>query len=163
MGRVTRSPLLDLSGAVPAEGCDDGVALHYGDPLREQRTLTEAVGVVDRSHRGVVSVPGADRLSWLHDLTSQHVRGLPDGRGTEALLLSPRGHVEHHMVLAELGGSTWLDVEPGTASALVAFLESMRFMLRVDPTDTTPSEALLSLVGPGCTETLVALGNAATS
>lgn len=158
MGGVTRSPLLDLPGAVPAEGPDEGVALHYGDPLREQRRLTEAVGVVDRSHRGVISVPGTDRLSWLHSLTSQHLSDLSDGRGTEALVLSPHGHVEHHMVVAELAGSTWLDVEPGTSAALAAFLDRMRFMLRVDPSDTTASEALLSLVGPGTSVVLAALG-----
>lgn len=158
MGGVTRSPLLDLPGAVPADGVDDGVALHYGDPLREQRALTERVGVVDRSHRGIVVVPGADRLSWLHSLTSQHLSGLPDGRGTEALLLSPHGHVEHHMVVADLDGETWLDVEPGTAPALVAFLDRMRFMLRVDPTDRSDRCAVLTLVGPGTQGVLTALG-----
>lgn len=37
-------------------GPDAGVAAHYGDPMREQRTLVESVGLVDRSHRGVVAV-----------------------------------------------------------------------------------------------------------
>ncbi|HEX5741127.1 MAG TPA: folate-binding protein, partial [Pilimelia sp.] len=31
------------------------VAAHYGDPVREQRTLAGAVGLVDRSHRGVLA------------------------------------------------------------------------------------------------------------
>ena len=64
-------------------------------------------------------VPGADRLSWLHSLTSQHLERLADATGTEALVLSPAGHVEHHLVLADLGGTTWADVEPGTGAALL--------------------------------------------
>ena len=79
------------------------VAAHYGDPLREQRRLAEGAGLVDRSDRDVLAVPGADRLTWLHSLTSQHLDRLGDATGTEALVLSPQGHVEHHVVLAELG------------------------------------------------------------
>lgn len=145
---MTRSPLLDLPAAVAAEGRDEGVAAHYGDPFREQRTLAERVGLVDRSHRGVLAVPGPDRLSWLHSLTTQHLERLPAGRGTEALVLSPHGHVEHHLLVAEVGDTTWLDVEPGTAGELLAFLEKMRFMLRVEPAEVTAEWAVLSLVGP---------------
>ena len=35
-------------------------------------------------------------------------------RGSEALVLSPQGHVEHHLVVAERGGTTWADVAPGS-------------------------------------------------
>ncbi|MEJ7708047.1 MAG: hypothetical protein WKF82_12730 [Nocardioidaceae bacterium] len=39
MLRVTfRSPCLALPGAVEADGVDAGVAAHYGDPLREQKS-----------------------------------------------------------------------------------------------------------------------------
>jgi folate-binding protein YgfZ len=143
---MTASPLLALPGAVHTEG--GTVPAHYGDPLREQRALAEGAGLVDRSDRDVLAVPGSDRLSWLHDLTSQHLQRLADGTGTEALVLSPQGHVEHHLVLADLGGTTWADVEPGTGGALHGFLDRMRFMLRVEPALVTEAWAVLSLVGP---------------
>jgi tRNA-modifying protein YgfZ len=150
------SPLLSRPGAVVVEG--GAIAAHYGDPLREQRLLAEGAGLVDRSDRDVLVVPGADRLSWLHSLTSQHLERLADGSGSEALVLSPNGHVEHHLVLAELGGTTWADVEPGTGSALHAFLEKMRFLLRVEPKLVTDQWAVLSLVGPQVAEILTAAG-----
>jgi folate-binding protein YgfZ len=143
---MTSSPLLALPGAVQEEGGE--VAAHYGDPLREQRLLAEAAGLVDRSDRDVLVVPGADRLSWLHSLTSQHLDRLADATGTEALVLSPHGHVEHHLVLADLDGTTWADVEPGTGGALHTFLDRMRFLLRVEPALVTGQWAVLSLVGP---------------
>jgi folate-binding protein YgfZ len=139
------SPLLDRPGAVPAIGVDAGVAGHYGDPFREQRMLIEGDGVVDRSHRGVLRVTGDDRLSWLHSLLSQHVELLPVGETREALVLSPHGHVEHHTVLRDDGEATWLMVEPGTAPALAAYLDSMRFMLRVAVADETAAYAVLSV------------------
>ena len=150
------SPLLARPGAVLIEG--GAVAAHYGDPLREQRLLAEGAGLVDRSDRGVLAVPGADRLSWLHSLTSQHLDGLADGTGSEALVLSPNGHVEHHLVLAELGGTAWADVEPGTGAALLDHLQRMRFMLRVEPADVTEDWAVLTLVGPKVDGVLAAAG-----
>jgi folate-binding protein YgfZ len=150
------SPLADRPGAVVPEGA--AVAAHYGDPLREQRLLAEGAGLVDRSDRDVLTIGGADRLSWLHNLTSQHLEQLADATGTEALLLSPQGHVEHHLVVAELGGSLEADVEPGTGAALLAFLERMRFLLRVEPVLVTAQWAVLSLVGPRAPDVLAAAG-----
>ncbi len=145
--------MLGRPGAVAGDPPDDGVAAHYGDPLREQ---TLPAGLVDRSDREVVTVSGPDRLSWLHTLTSQHLSDLAPGVGTEALILSPHGHVEHHLVLVDDGETTWLDVEPGTAAALVAYLDRMRFMLRVEV--ARDPRAVLTAVGEGAAGALATQG-----
>jgi folate-binding protein YgfZ len=106
----------------------------------------------------VIAVPGPDRLSWLHSITSQHLSALADGTGTEGLVLSPHGHVEHHFVVAELAGTTWLDTEPGNAPALLAYLDSMRFLLRVEPRDATAELAVLTVAGPDAAAVLGAAG-----
>src|SRR6188472_1180514 len=143
-----KSPLLGWSGAVQASWPDEGVPAHYGDPLREQRATEESAGVVDRSNRGVVRITGPDRLSWLHSLTTQALDGLAPGASAQALVLSPNGHVEHHLTLTDDGSAVWIHVEPGTAGPLLGFLESMRFLLRVDPADVTAEFALITLMGP---------------
>jgi folate-binding protein YgfZ len=147
------SELLALPGAVQASWPDEGVAAHYGDPMREQRALdgvgAATAGLVDRSNRGVLKITGADRLSWLHSLTTQHLEGLTAGGSAEALVLSPTGHVEHHLSLSDDGTSVWVHVEPGTAAALAAFLESMKFMLRVEVADLSAGAAVLTVMGPG--------------
>jgi tRNA-modifying protein YgfZ len=134
-----RSPLLDRPGAVEASGPDAGVAAHYGDPFREQR----APAAVDLSHRGIVRVSGPDRLSWLHSLVTQHIEHLPRGQATTALLLSPHGHVEHALYGVDDGDAFWAHVEPGAAPALVAFLDSMRFMLRVEVAEVSAEYAVV--------------------
>ena len=139
-----RSPLLARPGAVAADAPDEGVAAHYGDPYREQRALAEGEAVVDRSHRGVVRIAGADRLGWLHSLTTQHLERLEPGAPTEALVLDPNGRVEHHLVLSDDGEATVAHVEPGTAPALVAYLRSMQFLMRVEVSDVTDEWAVLS-------------------
>ncbi|MGV9250584.1 CAF17-like 4Fe-4S cluster assembly/insertion protein YgfZ [Streptomyces sp. NPDC003697] len=140
-----KSPLLSLPGAVPAEGVDEGVAAHYGDLFREQRALAEGTGFVDLSHRGVVTVSGADRLSWLHLLLTQHVSELPAGQAVEALILSAHGHIEHALYLVDDGETVWAHVEPGTEQALIAYLESMKFFYRVEVADRTGEYAVVHL------------------
>ncbi|GGU03964.1 MULTISPECIES: CAF17-like 4Fe-4S cluster assembly/insertion protein YgfZ [Streptomyces] len=139
------SPLLSLPGAVPAEGRDEGVAAHYGDLFREQRSLAAGNGFVDLSHRGVVTVSGDDRLSWLHLLLTQHMSELPAGQATEALILSANGHIEHALYLVDDGETVWAHVEPGTRGELIAYLESMKFFYRVEVADRTDDVALVHL------------------
>ena len=141
-----KSPLLATPGAVPADGPDSGVAAHYGDPYAEQRALAGSAGLVDRSHRGVIRITGPDRLSWLHSLTTQSLDKLAAGDTAEALILSPNGHVEHQLTLTDDGTAVWAHVEPGTAGPLLEFLESMRFMLRVEPADVSGDYAVLTVM-----------------
>jgi folate-binding protein YgfZ len=140
--------VLDIEGAVAAEWPDEGVASHYGDPAREGRTLSQTRVLVDRSNRGVVKITGPDRLSWLHSLTSQHLERLAPGDTREALLLSPQGHLEHHLTLTDDGAATWIHVEPHTAKALTEYLNSMRFMLRVEVEDLSGVLVVQTLAGP---------------
>jgi len=140
-----KSPLLSLPGAVPAEGRDEGVAAHYGDLFREQRALADGSGLVDLSHRAVVTVSGSDRLAWLHLLLTQHVSELAPGQATDALILTAHGHVEHALYLVDDGETVWMHAEPGTQDALVAYLESMKFFYRVEVADRTGDFAVVHL------------------
>jgi folate-binding protein YgfZ len=137
-----------LVEAVEPGSVDVGAVAHYGDPVGEQRLLEKAAGLVDRSNRGIVAVPGEDRLTWLHSVATQHLTALAPGQGTELLILSPHGHVEHHALVADDATTTWLDTEPAAAGPLLDFLNRMRFLMRVEPADVTADWALLSLVGP---------------
>jgi hypothetical protein len=140
--------MLDIEGAVAATWPDEGVAAHYGDPVREQRALAAGRVLVDRSNRGVVTVAGPDRLSWLHSLTSQDLERLTPGDSAQALVLNVQGHIEHHLTLTDDGATTWIHVEPGAAPALAGYLDSMRFMLRVEVADVTGEFAILTIAGP---------------
>ncbi|GAA2062657.1 folate-binding protein YgfZ [Streptomyces albiaxialis] len=139
------SPLLSLPGAVAAEAPDEGVAAHYGDLFKEQRALADGTGFVDLSHRGVVTVSGDDRLSWLHLLLTQHMTELPPGQSTEALILSANGHIEQALSLVDDGETVWMHTEPGKQGELIAYLESMRFFYRVEIADRTDAFAVVHL------------------
>jgi folate-binding protein YgfZ len=136
------SPLLHLDGAVAGGGIDAPVAAHYGSFTGEQRTLVAGDGFVDLSHREVVRISGPDRLTWLHSLTTQFLEGLQPRLPTAALVLSPQGHVEHAMYGVDDGEAFTAHVEPGQATALVEWLDRMRFMMRVEVADVTDELAV---------------------
>jgi folate-binding protein YgfZ len=134
--------------AVPApeSGPDAGAVWHYGDPLGEQRASTTDAVFVDRSHRAVLTISGAERQSWLHSISTQHVAALPDGATTENLSLDGQGRVEDHWIQTELDGVTYLDTEPWRGDPLLAYLTKMVFWAQATP--QRAELAVLSLLGP---------------
>ncbi|MFJ3029785.1 YgfZ/GcvT domain-containing protein [Curtobacterium sp. NPDC087080] len=111
-----------------------GPAAHFGNPVGEQRALASGRAVVELG-LGVVTVSGPDRLSWLNSITSQLLTGLEPGVGTETLVLDQSGRVEHAARVVDDGEVTWLLTEAADAAPLAAWLDSMRFMLRVEVAD----------------------------
>jgi tRNA-modifying protein YgfZ len=130
----------------PDGGPDAGAVWHYGDPLGEQRAAATEAVVIDRSHRGVLTLAGGERKSWLHSISSQHVSDLPDGSVTQNLSLDGQGRVEDHWIQTELGGVTYVDTEPWRAEPLLTYLSKMVFWADVI---VAPAElSVLSLLGP---------------
>ena len=108
-----------------------GATAHFGDPSGEQWALEGGRALVRRPDLAVISVSGADRLTWLTSLASQIVTGLVPGVSRELLILSPEGRVEHWAGASDDGEALHLIVERADLSGFVEFLESMRFALRV--------------------------------
>jgi folate-binding protein YgfZ len=146
-----------MVGAVPAEAAGPAaVAAHYGDPVAEQRMLAVGRAIVDLSDRGVITVTGPDRLTWLDSLTSQALASLAPGQSAETLLLDPNGRLEHSIRLVDDGVTAWLLVEAAQTAALAAWLDRMRFMLRVEVADVSPQWAVLGQLQPAGADLLVA-------
>jgi len=143
-----KSPLLAAPGAVPADGPDSGWLPTTAIPTPSSgRWPAPPAGRPLASRRDPDHRPGP--ASWLHSITTQSLDKLAAGDTAEALILSPNGHVEHQLTLTDDGTAVWAHVEPGTAGPLLEFLESMRFMLRVEPADVSGDYAVLTVMGPG--------------
>ena len=121
---------------------------HYGNPLGEQRELAAGSAIVDLSDRAVVTVTGPDRLTWLDSLTSQSLAGLAAGASAETLLLDPTGRLEHAIRVIDDGVTAWLLVDGAEGAPLAAWLERMRFMLRVEVADRSADYATFGTLAP---------------
>ncbi|MDL9981067.1 YgfZ/GcvT domain-containing protein [Microbacterium sp. ASV49] len=122
-----------MFASLPGAVVEDGVLLHVGNPLTEQRALEAGSAVAPLGDRRVLGVPGEDRLTWLDSLSSQALARLQPGESSELLILDPQGHVEHAASVVDDGETTWLIADRADAESLLSWLLKMRFRLRVAP------------------------------
>ena len=129
------------------EGPDKGAIWHFGEPNKEQRALAEGKAWADLSHLSVIAISGEDRLKWLHDLTTQYLVDFGAGTWTSAMVLDPQGHVEYQFNVVDDGTTSYLVMDPHFAEGLSAYLNKMRFMLRVEFRDATDDFAVMRAPG----------------
>jgi tRNA-modifying protein YgfZ len=111
------------------------VKQHFGDPMIEQRKLSEGDALCLLDAQGVIAVSGIDRLTWLHSLLSQNLKNLVPGESAEALLLDPQGRIEQVIKVIDDGETTWLMVDKSHTEALLTWLQKMVFRMKVEITD----------------------------
>lgn len=128
-------------------GPDHGAIWHYGEPVKEQRALEEGKAFANLSHLPVVAIDGADRLTWIHSLSTQDVEHLQPGEWKSGYILDPHGHIEFPLLIVDDGNTLYLFTEIAAVAGLIKFLHSMKFMLRVDIRDASSEVALFRAPG----------------
>ena len=136
-----------MSAVLVEAGPDKGAVWHFGEPVKEQRALEAGTAWADLSHHNIVAVSGADRLKWLHDLTTQFVSDLQPGVWMPNMILDARGHIEYQFNLVDDGTTTFLVLDPGYSEQLIEYLTKMKFMLRVEVSDASSQYAVLRAPG----------------
>jgi folate-binding protein YgfZ len=136
-----------MSAVLVESGPDKGAIWHLGEPNQEQKALAAGDAWADLSHRGVISISGKDRLTWLHALTTQHVEKLDPGKWVEALILDVQGHVIDQLFLVDDGSTAWLHTENARTNEILDYLNKMKFMLDVDVKDQSNHYAVLRAPG----------------
>ena len=147
MSNSDRSPSLSKGAFESLPGAVGSPPQHYGNPLGEQKRLAAGDAIVDLGGRGIVTVSGPDRLTWLDSLTSQSIKGMRPGDSSETLQLDINGRLEYAMRVIDDGETTWLLVDGDQAEGLIAWLSKMRFMLRVEIADRSSDFVTIGSLG----------------
>jgi tRNA-modifying protein YgfZ len=117
----------------------------------------------------VIAVGGTDARSWLHDLVTADVEGLPDRASRRCLLLTPTGRIRADFHIAAVDGSYLLLQAPDQPDRVDAILRPYVLSSDVEVTDVgdrsevvavldgsvvddVPGSVVLSpsVLGPGC-------------
>src|SRR3954469_10886315 len=114
----------------------------------DYRTLTEQVGLVDRSERGKLALTGGEAKEFLHGQVSQDIESLTPGRGAYAAFLTHKGKMLGDLRVLDLGNELWLDTERGALQELFNMIRRYKLGRDVELHKRTLERALLSLVGP---------------
>lgn len=148
---ANRLPLHEVhvrAGAVIAAPCGVDLPISYGDPAAEHRAVRAAVGVIDRSHYGVVEVTGKDRVSFLNGMLTNDVKRLQPGQGCGAAFLDAHGKVQMLLSVLALEDRLLLIVPPGTGGRMQEALEKFHFAERLEIRDSGEEWAIFLLAGP---------------
>lgn len=123
-------------------------ALDFGDPQAEQAALTQGVGLLDASARGTVIARGADRVTWLHGLCTQDIKGLGAWREAYACHIDIKGRIVADFHVLALEDMLVLDTEPGLGRPLMRALRRFVVMEQVKLEDRGDWTGTLELFGP---------------
>jgi folate-binding protein YgfZ len=123
--------------------------------------------------RGLVSVTGTDRQSFLQGLISQDVDRISTTRAAYGAFLTPQGKYLHDFCLAEIGERLILDGEQGRADELIGRITRFKLRAQVDlavgdPGAARPLAGGIAFVDPrsaelGCRLILPAADSAAVT
>lgn len=128
-----QNPFLKQPAAV-ADPNRHNVAAHFADLAQPQWQLEQGRALADLTDLQIVEVNGPDRLTLLTTLSTQILTTIKPGQSKETLFLDPHGHIRFAAAVIDDGTRTLLIVEPGWGTALVEFINSMRFNARIQVT-----------------------------
>jgi folate-binding protein YgfZ len=155
------TPLTELhrsAGATFTEVAGFEIPALFGDWRREYDAALKEAVLFDRMPAGKIEVSGKDAPSFLHNLCTNDINGLPLGDGCEAYFCDHRAKVLAHAFVyhvAESGRhSFWLDVTPGFNDKLLQHLDKHLISEAVELVDHTDQFAQIHLAGPSATSVL---------
>jgi glycine cleavage system aminomethyltransferase T len=140
------------AGAIFTEVAGREVPQHFGDSAKEYRAALDGAAVFDRSSAGKLEVAGKDAPSFLHNLCTNDINGLPLGGGCEAYFCDHRAKVLAHAfiyhVLTAGRHAFWLDVTAGFNEKALQHLDKHLISEAVELVDQTEQFAQMHLAGP---------------
>lgn len=87
------------SGATFMEESGWEIPAHFQDEAEEYQQARTGAVVFDESHRGKLELTGGDAASFLHNLCTNDVNGLPVGGGCETFFTTAHAKVVAHGIL----------------------------------------------------------------
>jgi len=124
--------------------------------LTQYQSLTGAAGLVDVRDRTIVELTGADRAAFLHNFTTNELRGLASGCGCETFLTSVQGKILGHGYVFADDESLTFETVAGEAERVIAHLDCYLIREKV-VLRSADDRAELLLAGPQSDEILARL------
>ncbi|MFQ5463253.1 MAG: YgfZ/GcvT domain-containing protein [Phycisphaerae bacterium] len=145
---------LDASASLwPGDDRDD--IAHFGDTAAEYAALKAGPAIAYRPERSIIEISGADRASWLHNITTNQVKTLSTGQGNYVFVCNAAGRILFDANVLVRPESIWVDVDGACADSALKHFDKYIVMEDVAVCDCTTRFVRLALVGaasPGVLE-----------
>jgi folate-binding protein YgfZ len=107
-----------------------------------------SVALIDRSDRVRIEVTGPERAKMLHNLTTNDIKRLKPGVGTEAFLTSGQGRTLAFLIVHCEEDRLLVRSDPGTAEAILAHIAKFGLFEDATTRDVSAETVEWHLVGP---------------
>lgn len=124
------------------------------DQFPEYDALTSAAALVHLPRRTTVRLTGADRVDFLHNLTTNDVRALTPNSGCEAFLLNASGKILAYVNVFAHDDHILLDSTGDHAERIINHLDRYLIREQVELTDASADLDHLLLAGPAAYDRL---------
>ncbi|AKJ07300.1 aminomethyltransferase [Archangium gephyra] len=129
----------------------------YGEVEAEYRAARQAVALHDATYREALRITGEDRVSFLHGMVTQEVKGLAAGAATYAAMITVKGAMVADARILRREADLLLDVEPGMGAKVQEFLGKFLISEDAELLEATGELGVLRLLGPRTAELLGAV------
>lgn len=120
----------------------------FSHPVREYRALTTTAALIDLTHWGVVRLTGADRVTFLNNMTTNNVAALSTGRACHSAATTVKGKLVAELFVMVRDEELLVLVSQGDRRAVVETLDKHIIADDVTLEDTTDAYGVLSVEGP---------------
>lgn len=128
---------------------DSIVPLSFGNDAAAIQAARQGVAVCDRAHWGRLEVTDSDRLTFLHNQSTNDFKTLKPGQGCDTVFITSTARTIDLATAYVLEDSVLVLVSPNRREFLIKWLDRYIFFGdKVKLTDVTEQTATLSLLGP---------------
>jgi folate-binding protein YgfZ len=127
-------------------GCE--VPSHYGNYEQEYWLLRKAACVRDVSHFGKIKVTGKDRQRFLNGMLTNEIKALENGKGTFALFLDVKGHIQADMKVYVFSDHLLLILQHYLVERLMTGLDRYIMSEDIRMQDVSADYAMFQILGP---------------
>ncbi len=125
------------------------IPAHYGNHLSEHTLLRNGAGLTDLSHRGKLTIAGADRVTYLQGLVSNDIAALHNGLGMYCAILTPKGKIASYFRIFGLDDTFLIDIDPDATTATYQLLKRyLLYGIKATLKNVTSTYGHLGLYGP---------------
>ena len=115
---------------------------------QEYRAAKESVALFDTNWHAVFTLTGRDRVKYLHNISSNDIKSLPEGRGMLALLLTPQGRILAELEVYALAEQLFVLTHRFAREQTLATLRKYVIGSQVKIDDLSDSLGTIAIEGP---------------
>lgn len=139
------------SGAIFLE--NQSIPLTFGNNELAISTIENGCIVCDRSHWGLISLRGQDKIRFLHNQTTNNIEGLKPSRGCDTIFVNSTGRTLDLATAYVTEEEILVLVSPNRRTFLMEWMDRYLFpMDKVELKDISDEKAIFSLIGSKSSE-----------